>query len=278
MFVPTLSLSALSFFARLKQHCIAPDLVRFLPRLLACALGFTLGFALVPAIAATDHPSIKRPFNLPPSADLSYSIKASQSGISLSGDAIINWRSADDAYSIVAETRAPLFGKILDNKSSGAIDAFGLAPMQYYEKRLFKDPNTTSFARDSKTISFSEGVRTYPIKGGEQDRASVQWQLAAIARGAPDKFTPGSEWAFFVAGRRDAERWVFKVIGRETIQAAMGDIDTLHLVRKPPPDAKGQQLDIWLAPKLDWYPVRLRLDEGDGDFVEQTLGKISTVN
>jgi hypothetical protein len=57
----------------------------------------------------------------------------------------------------------------------------------------------------------------------------------------------------------------------------MGDIDTLHLVRMPPPDAKGQQLDIWLAPKLHWYPVRLRFDEGDGDFVEQTLEKISPV-
>ena len=228
-------------------------------------------------MAATDHPSIKRPFNLPPSADLSYAIKATQSGISLGGDAIINWRTGDNAYSIVAETRASMFGKILDNKSSGAIDAFGLAPMQYYEKSLFKDPNTTSFARDSKIISFSDGAKTYPINGGEQDRASVQWQLASVARGAPEKFTPGSEWAFFVAGRRDAERWIFKVIGRETIRTPMGDIETLHLVRKPPPDAKGQQLDIWLAPKLGWYPARLRLDEGDGDFVEQTLEKISPV-
>ncbi|MFT5644290.1 MAG: hypothetical protein ACI83P_001844 [Janthinobacterium sp.] len=242
-----------------KQHCAA----------------LLLAGLLAPALASTDHPSIKRPFDLPPSADLVYSIKASQRGITLSGDAVINWRAGGDAYSIVAETRTPLFGKILDNKSAGAVDGFGLAPAQYYEKRLFKEANTTQFSRATKSISFSEGDKTYPIKGGEQDRASAQWQLIAVARGAPEKFTPGSEWAFFVAGRHDAERWVFKVVKRETLHTSMGDIDTLHLIKAPPPDAKGQQLDIWLAPNLDWYPVRLRFDEGDGDFVEQTLVKIS---
>ena len=241
----------------------------------AFLLPFFLSCLLAPAIAATDHPSIKRAFDLPPSADLAYSIKASQRGIALSGDAVIQWRTGDKEYSIVAETRTPLFGKILDTRSAGAVDGFGLAPWQYYEKRLFKEANTIQFSRDSKTITFSEGEQTYPLNGGEQDRASAQWQLIAVARGAPEKFTPGSEWAFFVTGRRDAERWVFKVVKRETLHTSMGDIDTLHLVKAPPPDTKGQQLDIWLAPKLNWYPVRLRLDEGDGDFVEQTLEKIS---
>jgi hypothetical protein len=224
-----------------------------------------------------EHPSTKRGFDVPPSADLLYSIKARQSGMALSGDAVINWRAGDQQYAITAETRTPLLGKILDNKSAGAVDDYGLAPAQFYEKRLFKDARTTSFRRDSKTIVFSDSQQSYPIKGGEQDRASVQWQLIAVARAAPDKFTPGSQWDFFVAGQRDAERWVFKVVKRDTVHTAMGELDTVHLVKSPPPDAKGQQLDIWLAPKLGWFPVRLRFDDGDGDFVEQTLEKFSLV-
>jgi hypothetical protein len=229
------------------------------------------------AALAADHPVSKRTFDLPPSADLIYSIKARQSGLTLGGDAVINWRAGEGKYSIVAETRTPLLGKILDNKSAGAVDDYGLAPTQFYEKRVFKDARTTSFQRDSKTIVFSDSPQSYPIKGGEQDRASVPWQLIAVARGAPDKFIAGSEWDFFVAGQRDAERWVFKVIERETVHTAMGEIETVHLVKAPPPNAQDRQLDIWLAPKLDWFPVRLRFDDGGGDFVEQTLEKISPV-
>ena len=226
---------------------------------------------------AADHPARKRVFDLPPSADLIYSIKARQSGLTLGGDAVINWRAGEGKYSIVAETRTPLLGKILDNKSAGAVDDYGLAPTRFYEKRLFKEARTTSFQRDSKTIVFSDSQQSYPIKGGEQDRASVPWQLIAVARGAPDKFIAGSQWDFFVAGQRDAERWVFKVVERETVHTALGEIETVHLVKAPPPNAQDRQLDIWLAPKLDWFPVRLRFDDGDGDFVEQTLEKINPV-
>jgi hypothetical protein len=37
---------------------------------------------------------------------------------------------------------------------------------------------------------------------------------------------------------------------------------------------KGQQVDLWLAPSLDWYPVRVRFNDNDGDFVDQTLEKV----
>jgi hypothetical protein len=238
--------------------------------------GALLAGLLANALAA-DHPVNKRAFDLPPSADLIYSIKARQSGLTLGGDAVINWRAGKGKYSVVGETRTPLLGKILDNNSAGAIDDYGLAPTQFYEKRVFKEARTTSFQRDSKTIVFSDSPQSYSIKGGEQDRASVPWQLIAVARGAPDKFIVGSQWDFFVAGQRDAERWVFKVVQRETVHTAMGEIDTVHLVKAPPPNAQDRQLDIWLAPTLDWFPVRLRFDDGGGDFVEQTLEKISPV-
>jgi hypothetical protein len=114
----------------------------------------------------------------------------------------------------------------------------------------------------------------YPLKGGEQDRSSVSWQLAAVARAAPDKFVPGSEWTFFVAGRRDADPWTFKVIGHDSVRTGLGAVDALHLVRLPPPDSKDQKLDIWLAPGHEWYPVRVRFTDSDDEFVDQTLEKI----
>lgn len=243
---------------------------------LSITLGGLLAASLALAAADTpDHPSSKRSFSLPPSAELHYSIKARQRSLAINGDAVVNWRAADGKYSIGTESHAGLFGKILESKSEGLVDDYGLAPAIFYEKRFRKEATTATFKRDSKTIVFSSGDETYPILGGEQDRTSAPWQLAAIARSAPHKFTPGSEWSFFVAGRRDAEPWVFKVVTHEPVKTGMGEIEAVHLLKSPPKDKPGQQVELWLAPSLDWYPVRVRFAEEDGDYVDQLLDKIT---
>lgn len=242
-------------------------------RHLAAAL-LALG-ALNAAAQTPDHPAVKHPFQLPPSADLHYTIQARQGGLSLSGNALLSWSADADSYAIRTETRAMLVGKILQADSAGSIDGYGLAPAQAIETRFRKAPSTTTFDRDSQTIRFTESSASYPLKGGEQDRSSAIWQLISVARAAPAKIRKGTQWVFFVAGRRDAERWTFKVLQRETIRTALGEIDTLHLSKSPPPDSRGQRLDIWLAPALEWYPVRLRFTDDDGDFVEQSLQEIT---
>ena len=231
-------------------------------------------FAPAMADAPVDHPVIKRPYKLAPSADLVYSIKAKQRGIALSGESVSNWRVGDGKYSLLAETKAALFGKILEQRSEGTVDDYGLAPTQFVEKRFRKEAATTTFKRDSKTIVFSEGDDSYPLKGGEQDRNSTVWQLVSVARAAPEKFTPGSEWSFFVAGRHDAEPWTFKVVKQETVATGQGLVEAVHLIKAPPPDKKGQHVDLWLAPSLEWYPVKVTFADEDGDYVEQTLQKV----
>ena len=234
-----------------------------------------LALGTLASAAPPDHPAIKYPFKLPPPAALHYAIKARQSGLSLDGTALLSWAVSDDNYSIRSETRAMLLGKILESESAGRIDGYGLAPAQLTEKRFRKAPTSTTFDRDSLTIAFTESNASYPLMGGEQDRTSAIWQLIAVARAAPGKIKEGTEWVFFVAGRRDAQRWTFKAMQRETIRTALGELNTLHLRKAPPPDSLEQQLDIWLAPALEWYPVRLRFSDADGDFVEQSLQEIS---
>jgi hypothetical protein len=224
---------------------------------------------------AADAPPV-RPFKLAPSADLDYAIQARQRGFTLPGEALISWRAGDGKYSVQADTKSPLLGKILETRSEGTVDKYGLAPARFSEKKFRKAGTDTVFDRDANTIVYSEGKPGSPLVGGEQDRASAAWQLAALARAAPDKFVAGSEWAFFVAGPRDGDPWTFKVIKREKVDlgAPLGEVDALHILRAPPPGGKGQALDIWLAPSLEWYPVRLRFSDDD-DFVEQRLTKIT---
>ena len=88
---------------------------------------------------------------------------------------------------------------------------------------------------------------------------------------AGDNSKAGSEWPFFVAGRRDAETWVFKVVKREKVRIGLGEVEAVLVARQPLPDKKDQTLEVWLAPQHEWYPVKLRFADGDKEQVEQTL-------
>jgi len=242
------------------------------PKAFASLLGLSLSW--FSAIGC--HASEK--LNLAPSAELNYEIKAKQSHIPISGSALVKWQLSgsenEQKYSVITETKAALFGKILDASSHGSISANGLVPDKFVEKRFGKPESTTRFDRENKIIRFTESTQTYVIKGGEQDRTSATWQLINLARSTPEKFVNGSEWKMFVAGRRDADPWTFKVAGKETISTALGEFSSIHLIKEPPPDSKDQQLEIWLAPSLEWYPVRLLFSDADGDFVDQRLKSI----
>lgn len=241
----------------------------FIVSLLAC-----VSAALAQPPVSSEKTAVRYKINPPPSADLSYAIKARQSGLNVDGTTSLQWQTTGNKFSVSTETRAALVGKILEAKSEGVINEFGLAPNISTEKRFRKPPSTVTFDRQAKKISFSKSDQAHPIKGGEQDRSSIVWQLSSIARAAPAKMKPGSAWTFIVAGQNDAEPWTFKVVKKEQLKTPLGDVNTVHIVRMPP-DTKGQQLDIWLAPSLEWYPVRLRFTDPDNDYIEQTLQKIS---
>jgi hypothetical protein len=220
---------------------------------------------------ATNSPSKTQKINLPPSADLHYNIKAMQSGLTIDGTGMVRWQTKAGKFSVTSESRANLFGKVLEATTIGEIDQFGLAPGTFIDKRFRKELTTTTFNRDNHVITFSASEESYPIKGGEQDRNSVIWQLISVARGMPARFKSGTQWRFMVAGQRDAEVWSFKVLATEKLHTPLGEINTVHILRAPPPDKKGQKLDIWLAPSIEWYPAQLRFTDPDGEFIEQTL-------
>jgi hypothetical protein len=228
-----------------------------------------------PAAAAAPQSVAKYKIDLPPSAELNYVIRAKESGITLSGEGKIDWRTDDKTYSTVLETRAMLLGKIHQARSEGFVNAQGLAPVRFKEKRFRKPENSVTFDREEGVIRFSLSDQTYPITGGEQDRTSAIFQLVAIARGNPAKFKEGSSWTYFVAGRNDGEPWTFHVGKHETLRTPMGNIEALHVVKQPPPDAPDRKIDLWLAPSLEWYPLRIRFGDNGTEYIEQTLETVA---
>lgn len=209
-------------------------------------------------------------FDAPPSAELKYDVQALREGQKVYGNGTINWVSNGSTYSVHGEAGV-LFFTLLSFDSSGQIDDNGVGPVLYSEKRFRRAETNTHFQRERNTISFSSSTVTYPRQGGEQDRASVVWQLAALGRGDSSKFAPGAELEFFVAGVRDGEPWRMRIIGREDIDLGGDKINAWHVVRLPKPGSYDQKIDIWFAPQRQWYPVKIRYTETNGEYLDMAL-------
>ena len=209
--------------------------------------------------------------NLPPSAKLEYGIRASIKGLIVDGTGFINWEKNNGKYKLLSETRTALTGTLLSEKSEGSQDQSGLSPDSFFIKRFRKDGLTTQFDHTAHKLIFSGNPTPLPLQGGEQDRLSVMWQLLSAARAAPAQFKPGARFSFIVAGSHDAEPWIFEVKQTQRLRTGLGDLDALQIIRISEQNPNASRTEIWLAPALEWFPVRLRISENNGDYVEQSI-------
>ena len=222
-----------------------------------------------------DSQAVSYNIDLPPSADLKYDVqKISKESPPMYGSGTISWHTDGSKYKVDGAFGV-LFITALRFQSSGTIEEIGIAPEIYSEKRFRKAETNTHFHRERNTISFSSSTLSYPRTGGEQDRASIVWQLAGIGRGDSGQFVAGSSIDLFVAGTRNAETWQILIIGREDVTIDGVSTRAWHVARAPRIGSHEQKLDIWLAPDQNWYPVRLRYTETNGDYLDMTLTSLN---
>lgn len=221
--------------------------------------------------AAADTTAIKPP----PPAQLLYKAHADVHGLVLDGESEINWSWDTSQYKLSLETRAALTGVLLADKSEGGFDRDGFAPNNYTARRFMKGKSVARFDRTTGEIDFAGDGPTHKMQGGEQDRVSVLWQLLSMIRARPNDFKPGTRKSFYVAGHRNGDPWTFEVKDKQRLRSVFGDIDTLHIAYVPEDQSMKTHVEIWLAPSQDWFPVRIRFSEPNGDFIDQTLEKLN---
>ncbi len=216
----------------------------------------------------------QRIIDLPPSATLSYEVRYSTRGNITHGTGIIDWQAGSGGYTV--QGKVSKFGFALSSfKSQGSIDDSGIVPMLYLEKNARRAETLTRFQRDApQSIFFSANNGEAPLETGAQDRASILWQLAAVARSGNNTLVPGVQFQVLVAGVKDAEQWQIDVIGEEIIELETGSTRAWHLVRAPRANTRDKRIDIWLAPNRQWYPVKLRYTEATGDYLDFSLAGV----
>lgn len=211
--------------------------------------------------------------SLPPSAELSYSVEGVRNGGRVSGHGKVRWQQDGQNYQLSGEVGALIF-TLLDYRSQGALSTQGLLPLHYSEKRIGRSQTNTHFQRERQTISFSASTEIHPVRGGEQDKASWIWQIASLGRGDPEKFEAGLVFELKVAGNKTLEYWRVYVNGREAIEIADATLSAWRITVIPGANSFEKQFDLWLAPEREWYPVRLRHTDKNGNSVDMRLKKV----
>ncbi|MEZ0307791.1 MAG: DUF3108 domain-containing protein [Ramlibacter sp.] len=202
---------------------------------------------------------------IPGSMRLRYQVDIQARGQTVQGQGELTWRHDGESYEARLELKSPLLPARTQH-STGRLTAGGLAPLRFSDRN--RSEEATHFEREKGKVSFSSNRPDAPLLTGTQDRLSVMLQLAAMVAGEPSKFPPGTTISIPTATTREAEPWLFIVEGEEDLALPGGKMRGLKLVRNPRKEFDSK-VELWLAPGMDYAPVRLRLTQPNGDSADQ---------
>lgn len=205
------------------------------------------------------------PYNYPKSTRLQYDIRGESKGFPYNANAELLWIHDGKTYEARMEISHFLLGSKVQT-SSGQLTPRGLEPARYSSK--FRGEEAANFERNKNLITFSAKTPEAPLLSGAQDRVSIYLQMAALMAGAPGSFPAGAKLPFQTVGDRSAESWVFTVGALEKLNLPGGEVTAIRLWQDQVSnnDAKAE---IWLAPAMDYLPVRIRVSQSSGELVDQ---------
>lgn len=189
-------------------------------------------------------------------------------GLTYHANAELLWQQDGARYTARMEVSAFLIGSRVQT-SEGAIGPAGLEPERFGDKAR-RGEQATHFDRVNQRIVFSSNAPEVPLPPGAQDRLGVFLQLASQLAGDPSRYPPGTAIPVPTAGPRDLGDWTFVVHGPETLDLPIGTQATVKLDRAPRKEFD-TRVEVWFAPALGYLPVRMRITQQSGDFIDQVL-------
>jgi hypothetical protein len=202
-----------------------------------------------------------------PSARYHYDVTAQGKGLVLRGNAVLDWRNRNGEYEAQLSMSSPFpFVRPRTQRSVGTVTAQGLAPVRFSDKS--RSEEAAHFDRENGRVIFSTNKPEAVLEPGVQDRLSIVIQLGAMLAGEPSKYKPGSAITVQTASTKEAEPWTFTVEETAALDLPGGRVQAVRLLRNPRKqyDVK---VELWLAPGAAYAPVRLRLTQPNGDWVDQ---------
>jgi hypothetical protein len=217
-----------------------------------------------PGEVATAPESAQR-LRIPGSTRLKYDINGEVKGFRYFANGELLWLHDGATYDARLEISHFLLGSRVQT-SKGNLTEHGLEPIRFGDK--VRSEVAAHFERNKNKVSFSANTPDAPLLSGAQDQLSVFIQLAAMLGGDADRFGVGTHIPFQAIGPRSSESWDFVVGPAESMALPGGQVKAVKLTRDPTGE-HDPKVEVWLAAEMDYVPVRIRLSQSNGDFVEQ---------
>jgi hypothetical protein len=191
--------------------------------------------------------------------------------------AVVNetFEAKQNGYRIVSESSAVGLLALFERHplrlvSTGSITASGLRPQHFEGKRSEADRRQVRAEFDWQagelTLTHHGRTEILPLLPGTQDRLSLGYQFMFVA------FDRRRSLEFAMTNGRKLDRYRYAVHHGVEIDTPLGRMTTLHLVKQREPEGDGTE--IWLAPHLNYLPVKLLVEDNDGPRYEQVVTRI----
>lgn len=211
---------------------------------------------------------------VPPSARLLYNLIGQARKLDYTARGEVLWRQDGQRYTLRLSVSAFLIGA-RSQTSEGDITPQGLAPRRYAD--LWRGEQAAHFNRETQRITFSANTPDVPLLPGAQDRLSLSVQIGALMAANPVRMAPGTRLTLQTANTRAAEPWTFTSDGEEQLDLPFGEVQAFKFSRAPRREYD-TRVEVWIAPSLNHAAVRVRVTQGNGDFVDQLLRAIEPVD
>ena len=205
--------------------------------------------------------------SLPPSVMLSYRLHGQEKGIPYQATGELRWQHNAGAYAMSLSVRAFLLG-LRHWRSQGQITSQGLAPVRFSDS--WRSERATHFDRAQNRIVFSSNAPVASLQPGAQDQISLYAQLAGLMAQEGARLQPGTRLQVQTATVRDALPWLLTLEQEELLQLDGQPLMATKWVCMPRNrfDAK---VEFWVAAAHHWLPVRIRITQVSGSFIDLLL-------
>ena len=212
-------------------------------------------------------------FDWPPSTRLSYRVVGDVQG-PVEGQARVEWLRQGLRYQVHLDLSVALLASRRIS-SDGVITPAGLAPRRYDEETriVLREPRRVAIDFGDELVRMADG-RMLPRPEGVQDSASQFVQMTWLFNARPELLQPGQSVSFPLALPRRVDTWTYDIMASEPVATPAGLLPAVHV--KPRREAGGGDLTVefWVAPSLQYLPVRLAIRQGRGITLELLLERL----
>ncbi len=187
------------------------------------------------------------------------------------GSAQVQWQRQQERYQVQLDMRMALLFHV-SMTSQGTLTEAELLP-QVYEEQFLSVRRGVSF--DGEQLRLQDG-KQIPKPPGVQDTASQFVALSQRFATGRQALALGEVVNIWLARPYGVDLWTYDVTEQVELQTPeLGQISAFHLKPRPLARPRGDIVaELWLAPSLQYLPVRVRIALGGDNYVDLTLEKI----